>query len=375
MTILNTTHYNKIPPFLEYTQKGPLPKQYANMFNHFIKAETLKSKIVFKITTSHKTFILKVSPISKQHLHTILTNPSKMPTHLSVLFDINSLQNKYISHWLTPPIIYTDIEIHPFKYTEKPVKKLLYTIEWGENTLESLIHTKPYKFTSAETIRCITQVWNGILALQTRKILHLDLKIDNIVYLKHYRLIDFDEADYVQRLKNKQIQNHYSERILDIPDFKKVFNSNIEPTKLTIANSSYLFDLYFFLATFYIKASTFFSQSAQDTLLQLIQLLDNRLTEYREITPAEVIHLYNQFKHRQFTSSRTPIRRKTLRKTRTLSPNYKYTRRTRKSPTHKSPTRTRTRTHKSPTRTSTRTYKSPTRTHKSTTHSKKFNTI
>ena len=364
MTILNTTHYNKIPPFLEYTLKGPLPKQYTNMFNHFTKAETLKPKIVFKITTSHKTFILKVSPISKQHLHTILTNPSEMPTHLSVLFDINSLQNKYISHWLTPPIIYTDIEIHPFKYTEKPVKKLLYTIEWGENTLESLIHTKPHKFTSAETIRCIIQVWNGILALQTREIVHLDLKIDNIVYLKHYRLIDFDEADYAQRLKNRQIQNHYSERILDIPDFKKLFKSNVEPTKLTIANSAYLFDLYFFLATFYIKASTYVSQSAQDIILQLIQLLDKRLTEYREITPAEVIHLYNQFKHRQFTTSRSPTRRKTLRKTRTLSPNYKYTRRTR---TPKSPTRTR--------KSSTRIRKSPTRSHKSPSHSKKFNTL
>ncbi len=69
MTILNTTHYNKIPPFLEYTLKGPLPKQYANMFNHFIKAETLKLKIV------RKTRLL-----SPNYKYTRRTRTRKSPT-------------------------------------------------------------------------------------------------------------------------------------------------------------------------------------------------------------------------------------------------------------------------------------------------------
>ena len=167
----------------------------------------------------------------------------------------------------------------------------------------------------------IKNVHSGIITLQKKMILHMDLKLDNIVYDQVFKLIDYDEAITINQLKDRQLRNHFDDRILAIRAFTTKYTSLIKVERLTVENSALLYDLYFFLGSLLIYCyDHHFNVSI---IIKHLNIVERRLIQYRPCTPKEVVNIFKRISPKTLRSKKTPSPRTLRSRRQTLSPNRK----------------------------------------------------
>jgi len=335
MTLFDPTNMTMTKDnILKYNIPGPIDKVSLSQFvNGFKSMPALKPKIVFEIHTITDSFVMKVTLLKDNILDYLTTDTVSRPDELQLLLDINdaSTRSPNIVKWKHYPIVYDDkIERggRPGRYKIEP--KLLLFYEKGDITLDNAIHENPSHFTKHAAILCVTDILNGIIALQEKQIIHMDLKIDNIIYKdKTYQIIDLDEAVKYNNLSNKVIQNNYKDRILTIRAFKQLYNSTIQPDRLTVENSAYVYDLYLFLTTLFIHINKYptVPKPTKTLIKWYIDTLE-RLINYKSLTPNTLKRFDNTIFKRY-----SPTKLPSLKRTKSLPTKLPSLKRTKSLPT------------------------------------------
>lgn len=322
---LSTTAVPQIQQYIG-NNSTELVRDFSLLFPGYRDKKMLKRGIVYTIITDNGEFIVKIVDIGKNTIREI----NQIPNEVFLLFIINDLAQDtiYLTKWVANPIVFPDRIDHP-SGRKKIRDKLLFFYEMAGTPIDKMImNNKLIK-------QSIKNVHSGIITLQKRMILHMDLKIDNVVYDKIFKLIDYDEAVTISQLKDQQIRNHFSDKILDIRAFTTKYRSLIKVERLTVENSALLYDLYFFLGSLLIYCSDQ-GISNVSVIIKHINIVERRLIQYRPCTPKEVENIFKSITSKSLRSRQQTLSpSRTLRSRRLSSPRTLRSRRQTLSPRRK----------------------------------------
>ena len=287
---------------------------------------------VLAIKTKDFIFAMKILEFNKK----AALGQEPLPEEISNLFIINDIaqSNDNLIKWVTMPVIYIENKLHQIRNRMIKEYKILLFYEKGYFTLNNYIEKSPNLFDLREVKLCINNIHNGIIGLQEVNLVHLDLKIDNIVFLDTYKIIDYDESKNITKLKDQQIQHLYNMKILDSLTFQNYFNIKIDVQQLTVDNSGLLFDLFFFLATLLINKNRHkLDTKVIEYINKKLDKVQDRIIEYRPLSKSDIKNIFKQSVTSVFrskTKTRFKLKSKTKsRKYKSLSPYLKKTKKSR----------------------------------------------
>jgi serine/threonine protein kinase len=98
------------------------------------------------------------------------------------------------------------VQTNPITRTNEARGTLFVVMEYHSQTLQSKIQ-KEGRFSVQQTLSILTQVCSGLLHLYRNDILHLDIKLDNILVSSSGRivLIDFGTAQFMEKQNNELV--------------------------------------------------------------------------------------------------------------------------------------------------------------------------